>query len=86
MASYTLNREGGRVLFHIDEKSLKSFMPAQRDKRKVAEKGFCLLESIIFKRLPPPYHQEAKRFDFVASIGIERREPHSVLTSHLQNV
>lgn len=83
MASYTLNREDGRRVFQTDEKSLKSFMPSQRDERKVAEKGFCSLESIIFKRLPPPYNQEAERFDFLAPIEIERREPNIVLTSHL---
>lgn len=78
-----MNREDGRVVFQIDEKSLKSFMPSQRVERRVAEKGFCLLELIIFKRLPPLYNQEAKRFDFLASIGRERRELSIVLTSYI---
>lgn len=45
----------------------------------MAENGLCLLESIIFKRLPPDYNEGTKRFDFLASIGTERRELNIVL-------
>lgn len=79
MASYTLNREDGIVVFQIDDKSQKSFTASQRSERRVAEKRFCLLESIIFKRLPPAYNQEAKRFDCLTLIGTERRKPNIVL-------
>lgn len=85
MASYTLSREDGIVVFQIDAKSLKSFTPSQRDDRRVAEKGFCLVESIIFKRLLPTYNQEAKKFDFLASIGIQRRELNIILIPIFKN-
>lgn len=52
----------------------------------MAEKVFCLLESIIFKRLSPPYNQEAKMFYFLASMETERMEPNTVLVSRLWNV
>lgn len=69
MASYTLSREDGIVVFQIDAKSLKSFTPSQRGDRRMAKKGFCSVKSIIFKRLLPAYNQEAKGFDLLASIG-----------------